>query len=74
MKRPIIEIKVEKELRKAEKGRIIFAEDFAEFGKIESINRVLSRLRKKEVLILAARPSARLYLKRSIGSREHRTT
>lgn len=51
MKRPIIEIKVEKELRKAEKGRIIFAEDFAEFGKIESINRVLSRLRKKEVLI-----------------------
>ncbi len=51
MKRPIIEIKVEKELKKAEKGRIIFAEDFAELGNIESINRVLSRLRKKGILV-----------------------
>jgi hypothetical protein len=54
MKRPILEIKVERELRKAKKGRIIFAEDFAELGNVESINRVLSRLREKGILIRLA--------------------
>lgn len=54
MKRPILEIKVESKIKKLEKGRILFAEDFAELGSIESINRVLSRLRKKGTLVRLA--------------------
>lgn len=46
----MLEIKVKGEIKKAEKGRILFAEDFAELGNIESINRVLSRLRKNGLL------------------------
>jgi len=54
MKRPTLEIKVESEIKKADKGRILFAEDFAELGKIESINRVLSRLKEKGILVRLA--------------------
>lgn len=54
MKRPILELKVEIELKKAKRGKILFAEDFAELGNIESINRVLSRLRKKDIIIRLA--------------------
>ena len=50
----MLEIKVEGEIKKAEKGRILFAEDFAELGNIESINRVLSRLRKNGLLLRLA--------------------
>ena len=54
MKRPILEIKVECEIKKADKGRILFAEDFTELGNIESINRVLSRLKEKGILVRLA--------------------
>jgi hypothetical protein len=54
MKRPILELKVESELKKAKRGKILFAEDFAELGNIESINRVLSRLRKKGIIVRIA--------------------
>ena len=54
MKRPILEIKVERELKKAKKGRILFAEDFADLGNVESINRALSRLKEKAILIRLA--------------------
>jgi len=54
MKRTTLEIKVESDIKKTEKGRILFAEDFAELGNIESINRVLSRLRKKGIIVRLA--------------------
>lgn len=54
MKRPTLEIKVESEIKKAEKGKILFAEDFTELGNIESINRVLSRLKEKGILVRLA--------------------
>lgn len=54
MKRPTLEIKVESEIKKADKGRILFAEDFTELGNIESINRVLSRLKEKGILVRLA--------------------
>ena len=54
MKRPILEIRVERELKKAKRGRIVFAEDFIELGNIQSINRVLSRLKEKAKVIRLA--------------------
>jgi len=54
MKRPTLEIKVESEIKKAEKGKILFAEDFTELGNIESVNRVLSRLKEKGILVRLA--------------------
>jgi hypothetical protein len=54
MKRSILEIKVQAEINKTKKGKILFAEDFAELGNIESINRVLSRLREKGILVRLA--------------------
>lgn len=54
MKRPTLEIKVESAIKKADKGRILFAEEFTELGNIESINRVLSRFKERGILIRLA--------------------
>lgn len=54
MKRPGLEKKILVELRKQGRGRIYIASDFAHLGKIESINRYLSWLKDKNILVRLA--------------------
>ncbi len=54
MKRAILENKVAENLKTAKKGKIVFADDFNELGNIESINKVLFRLREKGLIIRLA--------------------
>jgi predicted transcriptional regulator of viral defense system len=54
MKRPILEKKIEEKLKTTKKGKVFFAEDFTELGNVESINRVLSRLRERGKLVRLA--------------------
>lgn len=54
MKRTILENKVAKGLKAAKKGKIIFADNFADHDNIESINKVLFRLKEKGLIIRLA--------------------
>jgi hypothetical protein len=54
MKRVLVEGKVIKKLQRIEKGTIIFADDFLDFGSPDTINKVLYRLKEKQLLIRLA--------------------
>ena len=54
MERPVVENKVAETLTKLQKGRILFVDDFLDFGNSESIKKALFRLKEKGLLIRVA--------------------
>jgi predicted transcriptional regulator of viral defense system len=52
--RLVIEDKVFKKLSDYKRGKIIFSESFAQIGNLESINKALSRLTQKGLLVRLA--------------------
>ena len=54
MERPVIESKVAEVLKNLPRGRILFVDDFLDFGNSESIKKALFRLKEKELLIRLA--------------------
>lgn len=54
MKRIILENKVVKRLKTGKKGKIVIADNFTDLGNMESINKVLFRLKEKGLLVRLA--------------------
>lgn len=54
MPRPVVKNKVVEELKKLQKGSILFVDDFLDFGNPESIKKALFRLEKNGLLIRLA--------------------
>ena len=54
MKRPTVEYDLESRIKRLRKGSVLFAEDFQDSGMSQSINRALSRLNEKKVIIRLA--------------------
>jgi len=54
MGRTIIENNLAEKLKSLQKGNILFADDFLDFGSPESINKALFRLKEKTILIRLA--------------------
>jgi hypothetical protein len=54
MKRPTVESYLENRIKQLKKGSILFAEDFQDSGMSQSVNRALSRLNGKKIIIRLA--------------------
>ncbi len=54
MERPVVEYNVAEKLKKLQKGRILFVDDFLDFGNSESIKKALFRLEEKGLLVRLA--------------------
>lgn len=54
MARPVVENKVAENLKKLQKGSVLFVDDFLDFGNSESIKKALYRLKEKGLLISVA--------------------
>lgn len=54
MERPIVENKIETVLKSLPKGRVLFVDDFLDYGNSESVKKALFRLKEKEILVRLA--------------------
>jgi hypothetical protein len=54
MERPIVESRIAEVLKSYQKGRVLFVDDFLDYGNPESVKKALLRLKEKEILVRLA--------------------